>query len=42
MPMKVRPSGKEIEAKEVAPSKAAVPMEVRPSWKEANAKEVAP
>jgi hypothetical protein len=32
--MEVRPSGKETDAKEVAPEKASFPMEVRPSGKE--------
>ena len=39
--MEVRPSGKETDAKEVAPEKASLPMEVRPSEKETDAKEVA-
>ena len=38
----MRPSGKETDVKEVAPSKALLPMEVRLSGKETDAKEVAP
>ena len=41
-PMVARPSGKETDAKEVAPLKALSPMEVRLSGKETDAKEVAP
>ena len=41
-PMEVRLSGKETDAKEVAPRKAPLPMEVRPSGKDTDAKEVAP
>ena len=39
--MEVRPTGKETDAKEVAPSKAMRPMDVRASGKETDAKEVA-
>ena len=40
--MEVRLSGKETDAKEVAPKKAEVPMDVRLSGKETDPKEVAP
>ena len=38
----MRPTGKETDAKEVAPSKARLPMEVRLLGKVADSKEVAP